>query len=603
MKRKEEIRYSVYGENVHSMEGMPKNEYPRPMMVREDFRCLNGWWEYAITESESVEVYDGKILVPFSPESDLSGVAKCVGPKDVLHYRKVFDMQEEPGSDRMLLHFGAVDQECKVFVNGIKVGEHAGGYLPFVLDITEALRMGENELCLKVKDATEYRPYPRGKQRLDREGLLHEIFYQAQSGIWKTVWMERVPKVSVKKAVFRYSKEKDAVLLKVTSSDGKACPFRAEVQLPDGSFQSFDGRTGTVCTIHLEHWEYWSPEHPHLYPVRILCGEDIVESYFAVRTVEKQRDENGIFRVFLNDAPIFLNGILEQGYWPESLMTAPSDQALIDELLFLKRCGYNTVRCHIKVEEERFYYHCDRLGILVIQDMPNGGGSYDMFFQAYVPTLLWNLVRNLPDHNYARFARTDFAGRREFSLELAGMIELLEGHPSIIMWVPFNEGWGQFDASRFSKLVKRKDPARLVNEACGWFDQRGGDLYSIHNYYRRLRVSPKKDRIVMVTEYGGIGCSLETDSEYENGFGYQRASSGEEIFRRYRKLIKRDIEPNLKRGLSGTVYTQISDVEGEINGLLSWDRKVEKTDPDRLLTLHEDLYRTFDAVCKRKGKK
>lgn len=569
-------------------------EYPRPQLRRESYVNLNGVWQYEIGDDR------GTILVPFSPESKLSGVEKVLQPKQWLIYRRTFVLPEGFRKDRVLLHFGAVDQICKVYVNGRMVGRHVGGYLAFSFDITDALADGENELEVHVQDATEEAPFGRGKQRLNKlKGRLSYLFYTPQSGIWKTVWMESVPNTYIQEVKITPKFDESSVSFEIETSEIKVENRMAAgaehgmmISIWDGDQLIWEkkGVPEKKITARLESFEPWSPEHPKLYDVVIRWGDDEVRSYFGMRKLSVERDQKGILRFFLNNQPYFFNGVLDQGYWPESLMTPPSDEALLYDIQKLKDCGFNTIRKHIKVESDRFYYHCDRLGMIVWQDMPNGGGSYSMFFVTYLPTVSTWLCRHMPDHCYRLFGRTDERGRRQYRQELKGMLKQLYNHPSIAVWTAFNEGWGQFDAREATKLIRKYGGNRLVNEACGWFDQGGGDMYSIHNYFRKLKVKPQKDRVVALTEYGGYAYEVKDHVACEKKVGYQSYESLEEWMTHYQKLWEEQIYPNVERGLSAAIYTQTSDIEEEVNGLMTYDRAVDKFNLRTMQELNQKLF-------------
>lgn len=576
-------------------------EYPRPNLVRDSYLNLNGEWEYCINQSETVEEYDGTILVPFSPETLLSGVQKIVMPKDYLHYKKVFQLPEGFKKSRVLLHFGAVDQECQVYLNGIHLGGHRGGYLPFHFDITEALLEGENVLTLTVRDWTEEKPHARGKQKLVK-GRMSSLFYTPQSGIWKTVWMESVEEQYIEDVRNTPDFDGAAVKIRVRAGKTEKCAERPkekmQVQILDGDILVAEaaGETGKEMKIDLPEFHPWSPEDPHLYDVVITLGADQVTSYFGMRKFSTGRDKNGLLRFFLNNKPFFFNGLLDQGYWPESLMTAPSDEALLYDIVKLKEMGYNTIRKHIKVEPERFYYHCDRLGMIVWQDMPNGGGDYNMIFVTYLTNAFDWFARGIKDSHYKWFSREDKEGRDQYYEDLTGMIRTLYNYPSIAVWVPFNEGWGQFDAVKATELIRRLDPGRLINEACGWFDQKGGDMYSIHNYLRKLKVKPHEPRVVALTEYGGYAYPVKDHLPCEKEFGYQNYTSREELTSNYRRLWEEEIYPNLERGLGSAIYTQTSDIEEEINGVMTYDREVDKLTVEEVQKLNQKLYDMFETI-------
>ena len=596
-------------------------EYPRPNLVRDSYFNLNGEWECRINESETADFYDETIIVPFSPESMLSGVGKIVMPHQRLHYRKKFTIPEDFKKSRVLLHFGAVDQECSVFVNGIRVGGHKGGYLPFHFDITDSLRQGENVLTLSVTDRTEQSPHARGKQKLQKKGKYASLFYTPQSGIWKTVWMESVEKAYIEDVRITPLYDDSSVRFEITvlnacktsgaeTSGGKASGGETSgtvrlavldrgVEIGQAEItvrQEKEIKQVISQEIKLDGFKPWTPDTPHLYDVIIRYGEDEVRSYFGMRKLSTGRDGKGILRFFLNNKPYFFNGILDQGYWPESLMTAPSDEALVYDIIKLKEMGYNTIRKHVKIEAERFYYHCDRLGMMVWQDMPNGGGEYNMVFVTHLPNASDRFARGVSDRHYGIFKRKDGEGRRQYYTDLKNMVSTLYNYPSIAVWVPFNEGWGQFDAAKATKEVREIDSGRLINEACGWFDQGGGDMYSIHNYRHKLKVKPQQDRVVALTEYGGYAYPVEEHLSCKKEFGYQHYHSTEELTQNYKRLWEEEIYPNLQYGLCSAIYTQTSDIEEEINGVLTYDREIVKLDEDQVKEMNDKLYGMFDSL-------
>lgn len=570
-------------------------EYPRPNLVRDSYFNLNGEWEYCINQKTTTEGYDGKILVPFSPETLLSGVQKIVMPKDFLHYRKVFVLPEGFKKDRVLLHFGAVDQECLVYLNGKKIGSHKGGYLAFTFDVTEELLEGENVLTLCVRDMTEKKPHARGKQKLVKKGKYGSLFYTPQSGIWKTVWMESVPADYVERLKIT-PKYDDAVIELKVFAKGEA--KTAAVKVLDGGAVVTETVIDTNKTVSIDIGEFksWTPDSPHLYDLEITCGEDKVTSYFGMRKFHVAKDSKGILRFFMNNKPFFFNGILDQGYWPESLLTPPTDEALKYDIEKLKDLGFNMIRKHIKVESDRFYYHCDKLGMIVWQDMPNGGGDYNMIFVTYLTNAFDWFARGVKDSHYRIFKRADAEGREQYYRDLKGMIGQLYNYPSIAVWVPFNEGWGQFDAAKATELIRKCDKTRFVNEACGWFDQHGGDMYSIHNYSKGLTVKPQKDRVVALTEFGGYSYAMKGHLACEKEFGYQSFTSKEELTANYKRLWEEEIYPNLAHGLSSSVYTQTSDIEEEINGIFTYDRDEVKFVEEELRNLNRKLYHMWEQT-------
>ena len=570
-------------------------EYPRPNLVRDSYYNLNGKWDYCINKSKEAEGYDGQILVPYSPETLLSGVKRTVGPDDYLHYRKNFILPEGFAKDRVILHFGSVDQECEVYLNGKLLGEHKGGYSTFNFDITEVLKEQENELKVVVRDWTEKKPHARGKQRYERTKLMSSLFYTCQSGIWKTVWMESVSSEYIEKVKItpKYDEKAVEVFVKTQGSTEKAT-----IQIWDGEILL---KEETVCVnqsaeIEIGDFKTWTPDTPHLYDMKITYNQDEVKSYFGMRKFHVEKDKKGILRFFMNNKPFFFNGILDQGYWPESLLTPPTDEALKYDIVKLKELGYNTIRKHIKVEPERFYYHCDKLGMLVWQDMPNGGGDYNMFFVAYMTNVFECIARGTKDSHYKLFKREDAEGRAQYYRDLESMVEQLYNYPSIAVWVPFNEGWGQFDASKATALIRKMDKTRFVNEACGWFDQQGGDMFSIHNYIRKLKCKPKEDRVVALTEYGGYAYPVKGHLACEKEFGYKAYKSKEELTANYKRLWNEEIYPNLEKGLCSAIYTQTSDIEEEINGIMTYDRDEVKFIEKELQDLNQKLYELFEQV-------
>lgn len=569
-------------------------EYPRPLLVRENYTNLNGYWEYAFTEKfREPEKYEGRILVPFSPESALSGVSRQLKPDEYLWYRRRFRLEKwrERKNRRLLLHFGAVDQACRVFVNGQPAARHTGGYLPFSADITELAAEGENELVVAVKDLTETSYHARGKQRLRRGGM----FYTAQSGIWQTVWMEEVPGQYITNVNAEPDTEKGVVYITVEADVDRPVEIRIQkpriyeepIRLPEdavldctqnGEDQEIlcsSGRTNKRLEIKIENMALWTCETPYLYPFTVVMGEDRAESYFAMRRFSVERDEKGILRICLNGVPVFQNGVLDQGYWPEGLYTAPSDEALIFDIREMKKTGFNMVRKHLKIEPQRWYYHCDRLGLIVWQDMVNGGGEYKRWFVTYAATVLsWRNIK-IKDAHPALFGRKDRKGMLEFVREMKETIRILKGHPAIAVWVIFNEGWGQFQTEKMTEIVRKLDPSRLIDPASGWFDQGGGDLKSIHNYFFKLQAVPDEKRAVVLSETGGYTLRMEGHSACEKRYGYSAYKEEESLNRAYKELMEK-VEKLIPDGLCACIYTQWSDIEEEINGVYTYDREIRK---------------------------
>ncbi len=578
-----EAMLTPWGEALDREHPLP--EYPRPQLRRNSYLNLNGIWEYAITKTaEKPAAMQGEIVVPFSPETPLSGVGHILQPDEYLWYRRSVTLPEGFfRGGRLLLHFGAVDQRCTVWVNGRKAGSHTGGYLPFALDVTELIEGDAFTLELRVTDPTDTGSLSRGKQRLKNTG----IWYTPQSGIWQTVWMECVPENYLRSLRITPKPEENAVHIRLEADD----PAMAAVTIcRDGGIIA-EGQTDengeSTLTIPAEQLRLWSPENPFLYDVTIrLAGGDTVESYFGMRSFGIGKDEKGLPRLLLNGKPYFQNGLLDQGYWSDGYYTAPSDEALIHDIAEMKRLGFNMLRKHIKVEPLRWYYHCDRLGMLVWQDMMNGGESYSPL-SIYVFS---NLGLRVKDDRYRYFSRSDEAGRTHYYEELGQMIDLLYNTVSLALWVPFNEGWGQFDALKAAEFIRKRDDTRPIDHASGWYDQGGGDIKSIHWYFRPYhhKQPPKEQRPICLTEYGGYNCAVPGHCWGEGAeFGYKKIADPAEFNRAFQKLMEEQIIPAKERGLAAAVYTQVSDVEGERNGLLTYDRKVCKA--------NEAIFRAVNA--------
>lgn len=535
----------------------PLPEHPRPQLTRDtDWVNLNGHWEFAFTSTpQRPTTWAGQIVVPFSPEAELSGVGRQLQPDEWLWYHRTFEAPQGPG--RLLLHFGAVDQQCTVWVNGREVGSHTGGYLPFTFDVTDALA-DANEVIVRVRDRSETAPHARGKQRLDNG----RIWYTAQSGIWQTVWLEATPTTYVTD-------------LEVTADVGGA---RFDVLATTS-----DGRTHRR-SVDVEP-RLWSPDDPHLHHFDVTVGEDTVHTYAALR-------EFGIRdgRFTLNGQTIQHVGVLDQGYWSDGLLTAPSDDAMVHDIATMKELGFNVLRKHVKIEPMRWYHHCDRLGMLVWQDMVNGGGRY-RHLVAVRPARKWT---PLPDRLYPLFFRSDRAAREEFRDEVRRTVRLLRNTACVAVWTPFNEGWGQFDANAIAREVKRMDPTRAVNHVSGWVDQGGGDVKSVHCYLQPFEMPRRRrGRVVALTEYGGHSLRVAGHDWSSRTFGYRRHDSVEAFSRAFTALHAR-LARFVPAGLAATVYTQVSDVEDELNGLLTWDREVQKLPTDVVRAALDQLHRSAD---------
>ena len=568
-------------------------EYPRPTMTRKAWQNLNGLWEYAVAarDAQRPAAMQGKILVPFPIESALSGVKKRVDENQRLWYRRTFKTPEAWANDRVLLHFGAVDWEATVWVNGKEMGSHKGGYDRFSFDITDALKKeagAEQEVVVAVWDPSNTLPdpdpndgqraplsyQPRGKQVKNPSG----IYYTPTTGIWQTVWMEPVP-AAVSFAGLKVTPDVDGggVKVNVVLDARNKGLYRTQVEVLDGDKVIAKGAAGEL--IKVAEPKLWSAESPFLYGLRVSVQEeqaanpiDQVESYFGMRKVSLGKDEKGITRLMLNGKFVFQVGFLDQGFWPDGLYTAPTDEALRYDIEVTKRLGMNLARKHVKVEPERWYYWCDKLGLLVWQDMPSGDRS--------VP----NRRMDQPNREMQRSPEA----AANFERELKAMIDGLHNHPSIVMWVVFNEGWGQYDTERLTKWTKQYDPTRWVNCASGWNDFPVGDVIDMHNYPGPGSPTPTDTRAAVLGEFGGLGLPVEGHlwETSRRNWGYQTMSSPERLTRRYVSLLKGVHRLKESAGLSAAVYTQTTDVETEINGLLTYDRAVIKADADTIAAVN-----------------
>lgn len=559
---------------------VPLSQHPMPQAERKNWLCLNGKWDFYKEDLSGKRSYESQILVPFSPETLNSGIEKgfVLYSNEKLVYTRKIELNDTLLLGKTLLHFGAVDSECQVYVNGEHVGGHKGGFTAFTLDITDVVTAGENEIKVVCWDEATRNSDARGKQS-DQSGT---IWYTAQSGIWQTVWIESMPKHYIHNLRITPDVRRKQVTVESQS-------FGDEQQITvydDNDIILSATYLDRVTLVH--NFELWSPENPKLYKVKITnASGDEMESYFGVRSFGKCKDKNGIARLSLNGKPYFFNGVLDQGYWSDGLLTYPSDKAIVTELKMLKDMGFNTIRKHIKVEPMRWYYHCDRLGLVVWQDFVNGGGQYKFSHVAAFPFLGFHHR----DDDYAYFARENEGGRVAFNVMADEILDQLYNCVCIGVWVPFNEGWGQFDSAKMTEKIRSKDNTRIIDSVSGWHDQGVGktELLSIHNYYKKLKV-PQDVRPVVLSEFGGYSRKIDGHVfNAEKEFGYKKFKTNEKLLKALKKLYLKKILPLIKKGLCACIYTQVSDVEEEINGLVTFDRKVIKIPVQQMYAMNKAI--------------
>lgn len=570
----------------------PLAEYPRPHMVRDVWTNLNGLWDYSIkpAQDSTPTAYDGKILVPFAVEAALSGVGKTVGAEQKLWYKKSVTLPSTYKGKNVLLHFGAVDWRCEVFVNGKLAGTHEGGYDPFSFDITKLLRKGTQDIVVSVWDPSDDGPQPRGKQVKKP----HAIWYTPVTGIWQTVWLEAVPATYIMQT--RHVPHIDNGTLQVTAlvNNLQAGDQLKVTALQSGKAVAEQTWSGMSGTLSIPNPQLWSPDSPTLYDLEFTLIRknktiDHVKSYFAMRKISVGTDENGIQRMLLNNAFLFHFGPLDQGWWPDGLYTAPTDEALKFDIAKTKEMGFNMIRKHVKVEPARWYYHCDKLGMLVWQDMPSGDMGN-----------VWEPRPAIIGKGTSKERTPE--SEKIFKTEWKAIMDANFNFPSIVVWVPFNEAWGQFKTEEIVKWTMEYDPSRLVNTASGGNFHAVGHIFDLHNYPEPVMPDPQifgKDRVVVLGEYGGLGLPLEGHTwQAKDNWGYQSFSDQKALLEKYTSFIVR-MEPLISQGLSAAVYTQTTDVEIETNGLMTYDRAVIKMPVEALHREHQRLYNP--GLVKLKG--
>lgn len=559
-------------------------EYPRPIMERTAWKNLNGLWSYAVKPKGEAQPtkWDGEILVPFCIESSLSGVGKTLGDKNELWYNRTFTVPAQWKKQNVLLHFGAVDWKADVWVNDVKVGSHTGGYVPFSFDITQALKAGENKLTVRVWDPTDRGYQPRGKQVCNPDG----IWYTPVSGIWQTVWLEPVAPMHIEN--LRILPNVDANTVTVTVQKSVECPaMMAEVKVLDGGklVATARGINNEPVEVRMpENPKLWSPDSPFLYDLEVTIYKDgkpvdSVKSYAAMRKISTKRDDNGIVRMQLNNKDLFQFGPLDQGWWPDGLYTAPSYEAMIFDIDKTKEWGFNMIRKHIKVEPAAWYTYCDRKGIIVWQDMPSGDRNPE-----------WQMHQYFTGTELKRSAESEACYRKEWK----EIMDFLYSYPCICTWVPFNEAWGQFKTPEIAEWTKQYDPSRLVNPASGGNFYHCGDIVDLHNYPGPRMYLYDGERANVLGEYGGIGLALEGHLwQPDRNWGYVQFKNSKEVTDEYVKFGN-ELLKYIKQGFTAAVYTQTTDVEIEVNGVMTYDRKVMKMDEKRLRKMNDEIVNSLN---------
>ncbi len=568
--------------NFSSDNSIPLSEYPRPQFKRDSYLSLNGWWEYAITLTlDKPKSFDGEILVPYSPETQLSTVNKTVKKGEFLHYRRTFNIDKHFLKDRVLINFGAVDQTAKVFINGNFIGEHFGGYNAFSFDITNFTVLGENEIYIVVTDDCTSDIYGRGKQHQKPKML----WYTATSGIWQSVWLESVNENYITKLKITPNYDEKVLKIFATTSLNKDITIAIETETKP---KKHTFKSGEEFLIDVSYCKEWSPSSPELYPFTLTSGKDKVESYFGLRKFSKEKI-NGKYYFTLNNKPFFFNGILDQGYF-EGSYTPKTNLETFNEVKKVKELGFNMLRKHIKVEPMLWYYYCDILGVTVWQDMINGGKPYSPLRIALFPFIKFNL----DDTDYKLMGRDNPLSRKQYYYESEEMIENLYNVVSLALYSPFNEGWGQFDSVKATNHFKKLDNTRLYDHASGWLDKGVGDVNSKHIYFRKCAPKNDGERVLALTEFGGYSFPLENHTFTDKKFGYKMFKDSNAFLKAYKNLYYNEVFALIKNeGLSATVYTQLTDVEEEINGLFTFDR-VLKIDESELIKINNELYKVFE---------
>ncbi|MFI3168010.1 MAG: glycoside hydrolase family 2 TIM barrel-domain containing protein [Bacillota bacterium] len=572
--------------NKHENFAIPLSEYPRPQLERESFFCLNGVWDFEVANIGCNDFeFTKKITVPFSPETKASGVEMQIFPTDIMHYKRSFTLTDDFIKDRVFLHFGGVDYSCEVFVNGVSVGTNQGGYIPFSFDITEVCK-NENQLYLKVWDPTDQGWGARGKQVLKPS----TIWYTPNSGIYQTVWIESTNKTFLSELTINQDFDNKIVTFLFDVDDYSS----GELKIKHGenivASKKLKGEKSIDIKIH--NALCWSPESPTLYDVEIQLEKDVVKSYFGFRKFSTEIAKDGKLRLFLNNKPYLHNGLLDQGYWQESLLTPPSEEAMIFDIQKTKELGFNMLRKHIKIEPLRWYYHCDKIGMLVWQDFVSGGDSK---YKPMITMVLPFIGVKVSDKRYSLFSRKSKDSRDEFEKDAVATVNLLKNVTSISTWTIFNEGWGQFDSARITDKIREIDKTRHIDSTSGWHDTNSGDFASSHIYFRKVKLKKDK-RVIALSEFGGYSMAVKGHYGNDKPYGYKMYKDKEKLENDVVELYKKEVIPHIEMGLSAIVYTQVSDVEGECNGIYTYDRKVLKFSAEKLQDSNKKLFDKFEEI-------
>ena len=555
----------------------PLSEYPRPQLYRDSYLSLNGEWDYAFSNDENIpDKWDGKILVPYSPETKRSSVCRVLQPNEWLFYHLEFSLESLIIKDKVLLHFLAVDQIADVYINGHYLGKHVGGFLPFEFDIKPYINIDKNVLMVRVKDYSDTSYLSRGKQKLKHGG----IWYTPQSGIYFPVFIESVSDDYIQSVKFTPDIDKQEIIINIRSTATEAGIHIFGMDRPID--------TNKDVHIKVKDMHLWSPEDPYLYFVKIYTDNDEVTSYFAMRKFSKVKDEQGHYRLALNNKPIFMKGVLDQGYYKDGLLTPNSYEDYVKDIKLVKSLGFNTIRKHIKIEIPRWYFECDKRGIIVWQDFVNGGEKYK--FSTIAFPLITN--RHHKDNNYKKFSRLNKQGREEAKQEFKDTINYLYNSPCIGLWTIFNEGWGQFDSKEIYEELSKLDSTRLYDHASGWHDQGISDVKSLHVYFKPFKINNDKNlhqRSIILSEFGGFLLPIK-DHMMKGEKTYKTFNDYSKWLKQYEECIERDVIKNIPKGLSACIYTQLSDVEEELNGFVTFDREVIKVDIDDIKEINDKIH-------------